>query len=166
MVDYVEDYPVKNFPMKFKWQTGVWFDLFEQQIGLIQTDIKRALIGERLVVYLSCPLSARGGGHPDTNVEIAKYTQQRIMKKWGTRFWVLNPAQYQMQSKEGSGLIRSHFLKLYKDSEMNYRELQKEHSPEGGDYMRMWTRVLVEDDNKNLGDHFSAYYFLGPSDVL
>jgi hypothetical protein len=29
----------------------------------------------------------------------------------------------------------------------------------------MWTRVLVEDGDENLGDRFSAFYFLGPSDV-
>ena len=31
--------------------------------------------------------------------------------------------------------------------------------------MRMWTRVLAEDDDKQLGSRFSAFYFLAPSDV-
>ncbi|MGG1152630.1 hypothetical protein [Bacillus wiedmannii] len=167
MNEFTEDYPVKNFPMKFKWYTGDWFELFEKQVDLIQSDVKRALMDDRLVVYLSCPLSSRGGGHYITNVEIARHTEQRIMKEWGTGFWVLNPAQYQMESKEGTGLIEAHthLLKLEKNIDIDLAKLKKEKPLNGGDYMRMWTRVLVEDGFKNLGDHFSAYYFLGPSNV-
>jgi hypothetical protein len=48
--------------------------------------------------------------------------------------------------------------------------------PIGGDYMRMWTTVLVADDKKvgerdvpdnlhNTGQYFDAFYFIGPRDV-
>src|SRR5262249_45267753 len=44
-------------------------------------------------------------------------------------------------------------------------KLMKDSPPDGGDYMRMWTRVLVEDGTpKALGSRFSAFYFVGPSD--
>ncbi|MGY3839499.1 hypothetical protein ACWNPK_20555 [Bacillus atrophaeus] len=169
MSEYVEDYPVKNFPLKFEWYTGDWYELFEKQIELIQADIKRALIDDRIVVYLSCPLSSRGGGHSITNVEIARHTEQQIMKEWGTGFWVLNPAQYQMESKEGTGLIEAHarILKIEKNMDIDLDKLKKEKPLDrmGGNYMRMWTRVLVEDGNKNLGDFFSAFYFVGASNV-
>ncbi len=39
MNEFTEDSPVKNFPMKFKWYTGNWFELFEKQIALIQCDV-------------------------------------------------------------------------------------------------------------------------------
>lgn len=164
--NYTIGYPVNGFPIKFKWQTD-WFDPFEKQVELIQSDIKRALADDRIVVYLSCPISGRGGGHPITNVEIARYVEQSILKVFGTKFWVLNPAQYQMQSKEGRALFRANTntLAQKEDSEYNFEKLIQQRPPDGGDYMRMWTRVLVEDDDMNLGDRFSVYYFLGPSDV-
>ena len=31
--------------------------------------------------------------------------------------------------------------------------------------MRMWTKVLVEDDSENVGGFFDAYYFIGPDDA-
>lgn len=39
MNEFTEDYSVKNFPMKFKWYTGDWFELFEKPIALIQYDV-------------------------------------------------------------------------------------------------------------------------------
>jgi hypothetical protein len=55
-------------------------------------------------------------------------------------------------------------------------ELRAITNPSGGDYMRMWTKVLVEDDEqigveitdpalRHTGQHFDAFYFLGPRDV-
>ena len=46
------------------------------------------------------------------------------------------------------------------------RSNRQAHKPaRGGDYMRMWTRVLVEDDTGNQGQRFNGYYFIGPNDV-
>ncbi|GAI96354.1 unnamed protein product, partial [marine sediment metagenome] len=139
----------------------------DEQISLIKADIARARAEDRVVVYLSCPISSRGGGYSVTNVDIAKHTQRRLLADWGHRFWILNPAQYQLESKEGTGLITQHAEKL-KISKTELTRLQKAHPPEGGDYMRMWTKVLVEDeekDSRHLGRNFDAFYFLGPSDV-
>lgn len=168
MSDLTEDYPVKGFPIKFKWHTGDWLELFEKQVELIQNDVRRALVDDRVVIYLSCPISSsQSGGHYITNVEIARYTEQRIMREWGTGFWILNPAQYQMESKEGTGLIEAHvrLLKLEKNIDIDLAKLRTDQPLVGGDYLRMWTRILVEDSGKNLGVRFSGYYFIGPSDV-
>ena len=55
-------------------------------------------------------------------------------------------------------------------------KLKKIDMPFGGDYMRMWTTVLVENDKNggerdipeglvNSGQYFDAFYFIGPRDV-
>jgi hypothetical protein len=166
--------PIPGFPVKFSWHKNYWFDLFQEQVELIQRDIRRARADGKLIVYLSCPISARGGGDQSTNVEIAKGVERRLLSQWGERFWILNPAQYQMESKEGSGLIQHHAKALNLDLD-KLKALTTDHRPSGGDYMRMWTRVLVEDapyfDDqvpsglKNTGQHFDAFYFLGPKDI-
>ncbi len=154
-----------------KWYKGTWYKIFEGQVKFIQEDIRRAEVEDRVVVYLSCPISSRGGGYYGTNVEIANHTAHRLMMEWGSRFWILNPCQYQLESKEGTGLIKRHAetLKLKKEIDINIDidELAKDPAtkPQGGDYMRMWTRVLVEDGGGNRGSRFGAYYFIGPSDV-
>lgn len=170
--EFMEGPPVPCFPIKFKWQTN-WFEIFEKHVELIQQDIERARAEDRVIVYLSCPISGLGGGYHGTNVEIANHTARRLMMEWGPRFWILNPCQYQMESKEGTGLIRRHvqMLKLEEPEDKQIQQidiesLKEKCPPTGGDYMRMWTRVLVEDDEKkNLGGRFDAFHFVGPSDV-
>ena len=154
------EFPVKGFDLRFAWQT-VWVPIFDKQIALLREDIARARAEDRAVVYLSCPLSSRGGGFAATNVEIANHTQRRLLREWGHRFWILNPAQYQLESKEGTGLLVRHARELG----MTSADIAALPRPEGGDYMRMWTKVLVEDADNNEGSLFDAYYFLGPTDV-
>lgn len=165
--ELVKDKPVDSLSITFAWHDGVWKQLFDKHIQFIQQDIKRALAANRLVVYLSCPISNRGGSYSMTNVEIANYTAERLSGEWGSRFWFLNPAQYQMESAQGLGLIHmhAHLLNLETHAEVNVDRLQKDDPPVGGDYMRMWTRVLAVDDKNNWGGRFSAFYFIGPSDV-
>lgn len=89
--------------------------------------------------------------------------------KWGSRFWVLNPTLYQMESGGGVGLIErhAHLLNLEKklSQKVNLIKLSREFPVTGGDYLRMWSRVLAEDGDKNLGNRFDAFYFMGPSDI-
>lgn len=159
--------PVPDFDITFEWQTNEWLDLFDLQAELIKDDIARARAEDRVIVYLSCPISSRGGGYSRTNVDIAKHIERRLLADWGHRFWILNPAQYQMESKEGTGLIRRHAetLALKTGKPVDVDRLKEESPPLGGDYMRMWTKVLVEDDGRNAGYSFDAFYFLGPTDV-
>lgn len=159
--------PVPNLAIEFQWHEGVWKELFDKHVHFIQQDILRALADSKLAVYLSCPISSRAGSYFVTNVEIANFTAQRLVSEWGPRFWFLNPAQYQMESKQGLGLIRMHAyeLGLEKGTTIDVDELMKTEPTVGGDYMRMWTRVLAEDGAINLGDRFAGFYFLSPSDV-
>jgi hypothetical protein len=158
-------YPVVGFPMQFTWQTGDWVRIFDAQVKQIQEDIARARSEDRLIIYLSCPISSRGGGLSLTNVDIASFTARRIMNEWGSRFWVLNPSAYQLESKQGTGLIHR-LAEEVRISEKRLAHLKAKFPPKDGDYMRMWTKVLVEDDDgQNLGGRFAAYYFLGPNDV-
>jgi hypothetical protein len=167
--------PVPGFPIKFSWHKNYWPCLFDKQIDLIRRDIKRARADGKLIVYLSCPISARGGGDQSTNIEIAKGVERHLLSEWGERFWILNPAQYQLESKEGTGLMEMHAI----ECDLDLTALRAVSTPSGGDYMRMWTKVLVEDQGyysfkdpgaerpelKNTGQHFDAFYFLGPKDV-
>jgi hypothetical protein len=167
--------PVPGFPIKFCWHKNYWPCIFDKQVALIRSDIKRARADGKLIVYLSCPISPRGGGDQSTNVDIAKGVERRLLSQWGERFWILNPAQYQLESKEGTGLMEKHAA----DCDYDLAELRAAAPPGGGDYMRMWTQVLVVDQDayefkdrssklpklKNSGQHFDAFYFLGPKDV-
>jgi hypothetical protein len=153
--------PVASFPLEFTWTSGEWEQIFDAQIKLLQQDVRRALAEDRLVIYLSCPISSRGGGYSGTNVDIARHVERSLLERWGEAFWILNPAQYQLESKAGTGLIEMHAERLKIDVEA----LQATSLPTGGDYMRMWTKVLVEDGADNLGRNFDAFYFLGPTDV-
>ena len=165
--------PVPPFPMKYIWHTGPWFDIFDLQIDRIQQDIRRAKAEGRLVIYLSCPISPRGGGYATTNVDVARHVERTLLEKWGEGFWILNPAQYQLESKAGTGLMDQHA----KDLGLDLKKLiEIAGRPIGGDYMRMWTTVLVENgrqvgdrqfDEKfvDTGQYFDAFYFIGPRDV-
>lgn len=159
--------PVPGFPMRFRWQTGIWFELFEKQVTLIERDIARARAEAMVMVFQSSPLSGRGGGHYATNVEIANHTARGLMERWGHRFWFLNPARYQMESKEGTGLMHLHAAEFSRETgeQVDIDALFAESPPKGGDYMRMWTRILVEDGEDNAGRRWDAMYFLGPGDV-
>jgi len=173
-VHFEEGRPVQEIALTFRWQTGAWKAIFDEQIKLIREDIDRTRAEDKLICYLSCPISTRGGGYHGTNVEVARYTERRLLMEWGDRFWILNPCQYQMESKEGLGLFRRHAERLGID----LSSLKNLPPPSGGDYMRMWTRVLCEDDGPtpdipgknddkgwNCGRRFDLFYFLGPTDV-
>lgn len=171
--EFVTGTPVEGFNLSFKWHDGEWRQLFDEQIKLVKRDILRAKIEDRLIVYLSCPITARGGGYSGTNVDIARHIERRLLLLWGEGVWILNPAQYQMESKAGTGLMHRHAERLNIDLDAL---LHRTGYPGGGDYMRMWTKVLVENDEQvgrrkvpadlvNTGQFFDAYYFVGPSDV-
>lgn len=157
----IEGFPVEGFPMKYSWHGGGWKQIFDRQVALVREDVMRARLEDRLVIYLSVPISRRGGSFQATNVDIAMATERRILDRWGEAVWILNPARYQMESKGGFGLIEKHA----RDEGIDLEELLQHGGPSGGDYMRMWTKVLVEDESGNLGERFDAFYFLGPSDV-
>jgi hypothetical protein len=167
--------PVKDFPIEFEWHTGDWLSLFDRQADLVKEDLKRAQADSRAIVFQSCPISSAGGSHYSTNVDIAGAVERNLMAKWGERFFILNPSKYQMETKEGVGLMYQHAAAIKRETGkiIDVAHLIKNDPPTGGDYMRMWTKVIVEDDyfsgpNKiipNSGNLFDAFYFVGPTDV-
>lgn len=165
--------PVASFEMDYEWHGGQWELLFDEQIKLIRSDVTRAKTADKLVVYLSCPISGRGGGHSGTNVDVALATQRRLLDRWGEGAWILNPANYQMESRLGTGLMNQHAERLGIDLTALIKRTGK---PSGGDYMRMWTKILVENGTDvgrakvapelaDTGQFFDAYYFIGPRDM-
>jgi hypothetical protein len=159
--------------MEYEWHAGDWQLLFDDQIALIRADLERAKASGKQVVYLSCPISGRGGGDSGANVDIALATQRHLLDHWGEAVWILNPANYQMESRMGTGLMNQHAGKRNIDLAALLAATGK---PSGGDYMRMWTKLLVENGAQvgiapvpnelaNSGQFFDAYYFLGPSDM-
>lgn len=165
--------PVQDFPLKYIWHTGPWCDVFQMQIDKLRRDIRRAKAENKLVIYLSCPISSRGGGYSMANVDVARHVERTLLERWGEGFWILNPAQYQLESKAGTGLMNEHADYLGLDLD---RLIAIAGRPLGGDYMRMWTTLLVENGTKvgsrdvpqtlvNTGQNFDAFYFLGPRDV-
>jgi hypothetical protein len=167
--------PVSDLPIEFQWYTGDWVVLFDHQINLIKADLKRAQAEGRMIVFQSCPISTAGGGHFSTNVDIAGAVERNLMARWGERFFILNPSKYQMETKEGFGLMHQHAAAIERETgkSIDVNQLFKNHPPTGGDYMRMWTKVIAEDDYytgareivPNSGNLFDAFYFIGPTDV-
>ena len=159
--------PVAALPrITFEWHTK-FVPVFDKHVDLVQQDILRALAANQLPVYLSCPISSRGGSFSATNLEVADATARRLTTRWGDRFWILNPAQYQLESAHGLGLVRRHVRELKAEGAGDFDVDELIKTTAGGDYMRMWTRVLVEDEappDAYRGRRFFAYYFIGPSD--
>lgn len=147
----------------------MWFELFERHADFIKQEIARRRAEGRRVIYLSCPISAKNGGFSATNVDVALYVARSVEGLFGGGVWVLNPALYQMESRAGTGLIERHarLLDLEKKHSFatNLEELHRTCPLFGGDYLRMWTRVIAEDSGDNLGECIDALYFMGPSDV-
>jgi len=171
----IQGRPVLDLPIEFEWYTGDWLTLFDRQIELVRGDLKRAHAEGRVIVFQSCPISTAGGGHFSTNVDIAGSIERNLMAKWGERFFILNPSKYQMETKEGVGLMYQHAEAIRRETgkQIDVDTLIKTTPPTGGDYMRMWTKVIVEDDYftraniilPNTGNLFDAFYFIGPTDV-
>lgn len=167
--------PVEDFPIEFEWYTGDWELLFDRQTELVRTDLKRAHVEGRMIIFQSCPISTAGGGHFSTNVDIAGAVERSLMAKWGERFYILNPSKYQMETKEGVGLMYQHVEAIKRETGrvIDIEKLAQVAPPTGGDYMRMWTKVIVGDDFyagakpiiPNTGNLFDAFYFVGPTDV-
>jgi hypothetical protein len=104
----------------------------------LRQDARTARQAGRLVIYMSTPISPRGGGVEKVNVEIAAAVKTRLQKAYGAGVWILDPGVYQMPSVGTK-------------------------PPGGGDYMVMFTRVLAGDDGA--GRDFDMVHFTGPGDM-
>ena len=108
------------------------------QVQVIRGDIRAQRQAGKLILYASTPISPRGGGNMDTNLEIAASVKTRLEKEYGGGVWVLDPGRYQLPDVGGK--------------------------PAGGaEYMVMWTKVLAGDDG--MGRDFDMFHFTGPQDM-
>ena len=108
------------------------------QMHIIRQDIRAQRQAGRLVIYSSTPISPRGGGNMEINLEIAASVKTRLEKEYGAAVWVLDPGRYQLPDVAGK--------------------------PAGGaEYMVMWTAVLAGDDG--MGRDFDMVHFTGPQDM-
>lgn len=55
----------------------------------------------KLIVYASTPISPRGSGHLETNLEIAASVKSRLEKEYGGAVWVLDPGRYKLPDVGG-----------------------------------------------------------------
>src|SRR5712692_6651682 len=108
------------------------------QVQRIRQDIRAQKQAGKLIIYASTPISPRGGGHVETNLEVAASVKRRLEKEYGGAVWVLDPGRYQMPDVGGK-------------------------SPGGAEYMVMWTAVLAGDDG--MGRDFDKVHFTGPTDM-
>jgi len=104
----------------------------------LRADVAAARQAGRLVIYLSTPISPRGGGIEKINIQIAASVRARLERSFGSGAWVLDPGA-------------SQFPRVG-DTE-----------PGGGDYMVMFTHLLAGADA--MGNDFDMAYFTGPSDM-
>jgi len=104
----------------------------------LRQETRAARQAGRLVIYMSTPISPRGGGVEKVNVEIAAAVKARLERAYGAGVWILDPGANQMPSVGTK-------------------------SPGGGDYMVMFTRVLAGDDGA--GRDFDMVHFTGPEDM-
>jgi hypothetical protein len=108
------------------------------RLQTIRQDIRVQRQAGKLVIYASTPISPRGGGHMDINLEIAASVKARLEKEYGAAAWVLDPGRYQLPDTGGT-------------------------RPGGAEYMVMWTAVLAGDDG--MGHDFDMFHFTGPQDM-
>ena len=104
----------------------------------LRQETRAARQAGRLVIYMSTPISPRGGGVEKVNLEIAAAVKARLEKAYGHGAFILDPGANQMPN-------------------IGTR------SPGGGDYMVMFTRLLAGDDGA--GRDFDMAHFTGPSDM-
>ncbi len=104
----------------------------------IRQEVRARRQAGKLIVYASTPISPRGGGHVETNLEIAASVKSRLEKEYGGAVWVLDPGRYQMPDVGGK-------------------------APGGAEYMVMWTGVLAGEDG--MGRDFDMAHFTGPGDM-
>ena len=106
----------------------------------LRSQVRAQTRDDKLVAYLSVPLTARGGGYRPLNVEISEFLKSRWRLDFKALVWVLAPGKAESELPQVSGK-----------------------SAQGGEYMFMWTQVLAGDDG--YGRDFNLLFAAGPSDI-
>lgn len=108
-------------------------------INTVRLEVAHARERGQFLAYISVPISPRGGGHFDTNNDIALNAAVRLGATFGPGLCVINPARFSLPSVPGAPLAG------------------------GAEYMAVWADVLAGLDGA--GSVFDMVYFLGPRDV-
>lgn len=95
---------------------------------------------DKLIAYISVPLTARGGGYRPLNVAISDFLKAKLEAKFEGRVWALAPGKAESELPQVGSK-----------------------SAQGGEYMYMWTQVLAGDDG--YGRDFDLLYAAGPSEI-
>lgn len=112
----------------------------DQTIERVRKLVRAERARDKLVGFVSIPLSARGGGNLAINVEVSELVKKELERRFGPdHFFALAP-----------GLI---------ETSLPHLDGQR---AGGGEYMYLWTQVLAGDDG--LGQDFDMVYFVGPRD--
>ncbi len=129
-----------------KTPLGTCYEVDPDFLPVIDTAVQnlraqiRSQSAVKMIVYLSVPLTSRGGGYRPLNVEVSEFLKSRIETKFQNRVWVLAPGKAESELPPVKGK-----------------------SPQGGEYMYMWTKVLAGDDG--YGRDFNLLFAAGPSEI-
>ena len=118
-----------------------WDAAIAQTVDRVRATARAERSKDKVICYISVPLSARGGGYRPINVEISRFVKRQLETQYGDRyFWALAPGEVENELPN-IGTER----------------------PGGGEYLYMWTQILAGEDGR--GSDFDAVYFVGPTDV-
>ncbi len=114
--------------------------LIDEKVKTFRTIIAAEKAKGKAIGYFSVPLSTRGGGYYNLNVEVSGAAKERIETRLGKdHVWVLNPAMKEADLTTSSGKSGGH-----------------------GEYMLMWTRIM--EGPTSFGEDLDFVYFAGPTD--
>jgi hypothetical protein len=113
--------------------------VIDSAVQTLRSQVRTQSAG-KLIVYLSVPLTSRGGGYRPLNVEISDFLKSRIEARFQNRVWVLAPGKAESELPAVNGK-----------------------NAQGGEYMYMWTKVLAGDDG--YGRDFNLLFAAGPSEI-
>lgn len=113
-------------------------DGIAKQVAIIRKEIEAQREAGKFIAYLSTPLSGKGGGNRDVNVEMARFMKTRVEARYSGRVWVLDPSAFDLPA------------------------IGNKHAG-GSEYMSMWTAVLAGDNG--LGSDFDLFVITGPTDM-
>lgn len=115
-------------------------EILLKTIRTLRTQIRVERAKGKVIGYISIPLTARGGGWRSTNVAVSAALKERLETTLGSdTFWFLPPGQIESEIPAVGGK-----------------------SPNGSEYMYMWTEVLAGEGGT--GSDFDYVYFAGPTD--
>jgi hypothetical protein len=100
----------------------------EMLIDRVRGEITTNRAAGRFIGYVSVPVSSKSGGDFQTNTNLAEHVTQYVMREFGNKLWLVNPAAYNLPK-----------------------------TATGGDYMAVWADVLAGTDGLG-SDFDLAYF--------